>query len=425
LRKILIIIRREYIQGVRGKAFILSTVLAPVFMVGIFVVPGLLIGLKTGEATRVAVVDQTGRLYAPLREAVTRRGGGGGGAAEAPKGGRPEGNMETRFVLEEAAPGPRPLEEVKGELKRRVLEGGLDGYLILPADILQKGEAELYARNTGDVISRAVLDNRLSRAVIEQRMREERIDEGRVRALSQGVKMTTTQVTRDSERKDEGGSGFFFAIGVGTFIVFALMMYGQAILSAVVEEKTTRIVEVLFSSVDAFTLMTGKLVGVSLVALTQFAVWLLMSGVEMTLPSIPPAAYLYTLLFFALGFFVYATIYAVIGAIVTTEKEAQQIVVPLSFLPVIAISLAFPVVRSPGSAFSFWVSLIPFFSPVTMLVRVVTETPPFWQIALSLLLGVAVVFAMIWVAARIYRIGMLMYGKRATVPEILRWIRQA
>jgi ABC-2 type transport system permease protein len=149
-----------------------------------------------------------------------------------------------------------------------------------------------------------------------------------------------------------------------------------------------------------------------------------MGGMSVTLPTVPPQAYLYALLFFMLGFFVYATIYAVIGAIVTTEKEASQIVVPVSLFPVIAIYLAFPVIRSPGSDFSFWVSMIPFFSPVTMLVRVVTETPPFWQIALSLLFGVAVVVAMVWVAARIYRTGMLMYGKRATVPEILRWIRQ-
>jgi ABC-2 type transport system permease protein len=110
---------------------------------------------------------------------------------------------------------------------------------------------------------------------------------------------------------------------------------------------------------------------------------------------------------------------------VTTEKEASQIVVPVSFLPVFAIYLAFPVIRSPSSAFSVWVSMVPFFSPVTMLVRVVTERPPFWQIALSLALGVATVVLMVWLAARIYRTGMLMYGKRATIPEILRWVRES
>lgn len=446
MKKLLAIIRREYVQGVRGKAFIVSTILAPVFMFSILVVPGLLMVMKTGAATRVAVVDQTGRLYQSLREAVARSGGrpadGAGASKEAQRPGRaaPQAPnvLRTDIALEEVAHGARALEEVKGELNRRVLEGQLDAYLILPPDLLGKGEAELYARNTGDFITLAVMESRLSRAVIEERMREERIDERRVRELSQNVRVSTEKVTEKGTKRDEGGFGFFFAVGVGTFVIFALMMYGQSILSAVVEEKATRIVELLFSSVDAFTLMAGKLVGISLVALTQFAIWMLMllvvalygagalalGGMNVTLPLLPLSAYVYALLFFALGFFVYATIYAVIGSIVTTEKEAQQIVVPLSLLPVVAISLAFPVIRSPGSSFSFWVSMVPFFSPVTMLVRVVTETPPFWQLALSLLIGVATVVVMIWLAARIYRVGMLMYGKRATVPEILRWIRQ-
>jgi ABC-2 type transport system permease protein len=447
MKKILVIIRREYIQGVRGKAFIVSTVLAPLFMFIFLAVPSLIIGLKTGEATRVAVVDETGRVYQPLRESVMRgpgreRGGEGAAARVAPDVGgdampREARGIQTHFELEEVAARGRPLEEVKGELSRRVLDGKLDVYLILPADILRRGRAELYARNTGDMITLSTLEARLSRAVIEQRMRDENISQQRVSQLSEDVNVSKEKVTAEGTKRDDGGS-FFFAIGVGTFVLIAMLMYGQAILSAVVEEKTTRIVEVLFSSVDAFQLLAGKLVGVSLVALTQFVIWatlfllfalysagaMMMGGMEVTLPTIPPQAYLYALLFFMLGFFVYATIYAVIGAVVTTEKEASQIVVPVSLFPVIAIYLAFPVIRSPGSTFSFWVSMVPFFSPVTMLVRVVTETPPFWQIALSLLFGVLTVVAMIWVAARIYRTGMLMYGKRATVPEILRWIRQ-
>ncbi|MBA3243420.1 MAG: ABC transporter permease, partial [Acidobacteria bacterium] len=389
-------------------------------------------------------------VYESLRESVMRGAEAEGpdaaeaarAVADAGAGKRrlPEDDntVETHYELEQVPADARPLKEVKDELSRRVLDGKLDIYLILPADILQRGEAELYARNTGDMITLSVLENRLSRAVIEQRMRDENINQQRIRELSEDVRVSKDKVTAAGTKKDDGSS-FFFAIGVGTFVLIAMLMYGQAILSAVVEEKTTRIVEVLFSSVDAFTLLAGKLVGVSLVALTQFTIWALMfllvalygigamamGGMQVTLPSIPPQALVYALLFFMLGFFVYATIYAVIGSIVTTEKEASQIVIPVSFLPVVAIYLAFPVIRSPGSAFSFWVSMVPFFSPVTMLVRVVTETPPFWQIALSLFFGVAVVVLMVWVAARIYRTGMLMYGKRATIPEILRWVRQS
>jgi ABC-2 type transport system permease protein len=129
-------------------------------------------------------------------------------------------------------------------------------------------------------------------------------------------------------------------------------------------------------------------------------------------------------LFFMLGFYIYSTIYMVIGAIVTTEKEASQIILPISLLPVTGIYLAFPVIRSPNSDFAFWISMVPFFSPMTMLVRIVTEAPPTWQILLSLAVGFAAVFGIVWLASRIYRVGMLMYGKRATIPEIVRWIRR-
>ncbi len=215
-------------------------------------------------------------------------------------------------------------------------------------------------------------------------------------------------------------------------------MYGQAILSAVVEEKTTRIVEVLFSSVRAFPLMAGKLVGVSLVGLTQYAIWALLiigvvlfgsgalaaGGVE-NLPQMPLSLAVYALLYFLLGFYIYATLYAVVGSMVTTEKEGGQLAFPVIMLLMSGIYIAFPVIRSPNSSFSFWVSMIPFFSPITMLVRIATEPPPFWQIALSLAIGVATVVALVWVAARIYRTGMLMYGKRASLPEVIRWARRA
>ncbi|HEX6182927.1 MAG TPA: ABC transporter permease [Pyrinomonadaceae bacterium] len=446
LRKTLVVVRREYVQGVRARAFLISTLLAPVFMLFLFLLPGLLFTMKTGGATRLAVVDQTGRMYERVRESILHGDGDdpreretapavGVGTSERQMQSAAE--MQTRFEVEQA-PADGPIEEVKKRLSERVLREELDAYLVLPADILARGEAEFYARNTGDVFTIAVLENRLGRAVIEQRMRDENIDQRRVAELSREVRMETARVTAGGEQRDSGGGGFFLAVGVGSFILIAILMYGQAVLSAVVEEKTTRIVEILFSSVRAFPLMAGKLFGVSLVAMTQFAVWALMFlalalygaaaaamwGMELTPPAIQPLHLVYALLFFALGFYVYATIYAVVGAVVTTEKEASQIILPVSMLPVVGIYLAFPVIRSPNSAFSFWVSMVPLFSPITMLVRVVTETPPFWQIALSLALGFATVVGMVWFAARVYRTGMLMYGKRATIPEILRWLRQ-
>ncbi len=442
MKKLLAIIRREYVQGVRSKTFLVSTVLGPVFMLMFMVVPGLLISLKTGGATRIAVLDQTGRLYQQVRDSILhddedaarRTNTDGTPAQNSP----PRGPLQVHFEIEEARAAGSTLEAVEAELRRRVLENKLDAYLLLLPDILERGEAELHARNTGDVITIETLEKRLSRAVIEQRMRDANIAPARVRELSQEVSLTAAKVTERGAEKDDAGGSFFFALGISTFILIAILMYGQAILSAIVEEKTTRIVEVLFSSVHAFTLMVGKLVGVSLVALTQYGIWavlfllaslygagmLMMSGVEINFPRIAPSIIVYALLFFLLGFYLYATLYAVVGAIVTTEKEAGQIIIPVSFIMVIAIYLAFPVIRSPNSTFSFWVSLVPFFAPITMMTRIVSETPPFWQIALSLLIGIGTAIGILWVAARIYRMGMLMYGKRATIPEIIRWIRQ-
>src|SRR5207244_4521897 len=176
------------------------------------------------------------------------------------------------------------------------------------------------------------------------------------------------------------------------------------ILVVVVEEKETRIAEILFSSVRSFQLLFGKLVGVSLVALTQLAIWfaafvLLSAGGigllkaqglgDINLPHLPPLFFLYFFLFFILGYFIYATVYALVGSMVTTTQEGGQVAMPIIFLLIIGFYMAFPVIRAPNSPFAFWVSMFPFFAPITMLVRIVSQTPPPWQIALSLLIGAA------------------------------------
>ena len=445
MSKLLPMIKREYVQGVRSKTFVVSTILGPAMLFVFAVVPGLLFGMKAGGAMRVAVVDETGRLYESVRESVTRtdEGEAGPGAGVGPQSAarRAGRDMEASYVVEQVAVPPGgSLEEARRALSGRLKSQELDAYVILPRDIMETGRARYYSRNLGDVISIGRLEDRLSRAVKEQRMRDSGIDPGVVQSVNREVEMSRHKPGEEGEEGEEGTeSSFFLALTVGMFIFIATLMYGQAILSAVVEEKTTRIAEMLFSSTDAFTLMAGKLIGVSLLGLTQYALWALLfvaatlygvgalsaGGMDFTLPNIPPVFALYALLFFLLGFYVYATMFAVVGSMVSSEKEGAQLAYAVMMLPMAAIYLAFPVIRSPNSDFAFWVSMIPFFSPITMIVRIVAETPPLWQIALSLAIGVATVVGLVWVAARIYRTGMLMYGKRATIPEIIRWARRA
>ncbi|MBA3321758.1 MAG: ABC transporter permease [Pyrinomonadaceae bacterium] len=442
MNKFLAVVRREYVQNVRSKTFIISTILGPLLMIGFTILPGLMFGLKTGEATRIAVVDQTNRLYERVRESVMQAGDEENLPAQL-RNSRPAREAREAFQVQyqlEAAPlAGRTLEETKRELAARVAQKQLDAYLVLPSGILEGERPEFHGRNLGDLITIAQLESRLNRALRLQRMQDANINDAQRSAISQEVEMMRCKAGTRCEDEKSSESNVFLAIGVASFIVIAILMYGQVILSAVVEEKTTRLAEVLFSSVRPFTLMAGKLIGVSLVALTQYGIWALIflalglygaaaiaaSGFNFSLPSVAPSLIIYSMLYFVIGFLLYATIFALIGAMVTTEKEAGQITVPLSMLLAIAIYLAFPVIRSPNSTYAFWVSMIPFFSPVTMLVRIITETPPFWQIALSLLIGVATIVFTIWLTARVYRVGMLMYGKRASIPEVLRWVRQS
>jgi ABC-2 type transport system permease protein len=218
----------------------------------------------------------------------------------------------------------------------------------------------------------------------------------------------------------------------------SVLLYGQMVLGAVIEEKETRIAEILFSSMRSFPLMMGKLIGVSLVALTQLSIWGLgflvlagfgvgiaaAQGVPLNLPHVPPIVFVYFVLFFLLGYFIYATIYALIGSMVTTTQEGGQLAMPIVLMLVAGFYFVFPIIRSPNSSLAFWASMFPFLAPITMMVRITTETPPAWQIILSLAIGFATVVALVWLAARIYRVGMLMYGKKATIPEVWRWVRQ-
>ncbi|HVF22812.1 MAG TPA: ABC transporter permease [Pyrinomonadaceae bacterium] len=433
MRKFLAVLKREYIQRVRARMFIVSTILLPVVMSLFGLVPAIILSIDAGGPMRVAVMDQTGKMYARLEDALA--------SDEKPEPGERSGPEVAgrEFRLEQIPSIGPDADAQQSRLDERLVAKELDGYLILPPDFMDHGRAEFFNNNPGDVLSRRILQQALNRAVREQRLVEAQVDPKTRQGLFQPVDLESVKIGARGEERDSGGS-FILVFGVGFIMYLAILMYGQIILGAVIEEKETRIAEILFSSVKPFTLMMGKLVGVSLVALTQLAIWgtafsvfalygvnlLASRGMKMTsIPGIPFAHYIYFALFFLLGYFIYATIYALVGSMVTTTQEGGQLAMPIILILVVSFYLFLPVSRSPDSSFSFWVSMIPFTSPVAMLVRIVTQTPPFWQIALSLIIGFGTVILIMWIASRIYRVGMLMYGKRASIPEALRWARQA
>jgi ABC-2 type transport system permease protein len=439
MKKFLTVLKREYIQRVRAKMFIVTTLFLPVVMSLFVLVPAIIVSIET-PPMRVAVVDQTGRMYSQLRQAVsndlpetpTQNVNSGAPRTTTPR------RSFARFNLEEVNAN-QPLDQVRANLDQRLRARELDGYVILPPDFLSQGKAGFINRNPGDVFSLQALQSAINRAAREQRLIDAKVDTKTRQDLFKPIELQSVKVGAVGAQQPNSNAGFAVVFGVGFVMYLAILMYGQIILGAVIEEKETRIAEILFSSVKPFTLMMGKLVGVSLVALTQLAIWgtafgvfavygvglLASEGIRQSIPSIPFLHFIYFGLFFLLGYFIYATIYALVGSMVTTAQEGGQLAMPIILILVVSFYLFWPVSRSPDSPFSFWVSMIPFTAPVAMLVRIVTQTPPFWQIALSLLIGFSTVFVIMWLAARIYRVGMLMYGKRASIPEAIRWARQA
>ena len=219
-----------------------------------------------------------------------------------------------------------------------------------------------------------------------------------------------------------------------------VIFYGQIILRGVIEEKSSRVVEIVLSSLRPFQLMAGKILGIAAVGFTQYAIWALFgiaatkysgkvvsrffpAATDFPIPTIPAYIFVYFIIFFVLGYFLYGTLYAGIGSMVNNEKEAQQLVMPVTMFLVVPIMLMMFVIKSPDSSVSVILSLIPFFAPILMLLRISVLLPPFSQIAASIVLLILTTILMIWISAKIYRVGILMYGKRPSFSQIIKWMR--
>jgi ABC-2 type transport system permease protein len=450
MRKFLAIVKHEYRKIVLKWTFLIGTLLFPVLGLGFAVVPAIIFSLK-GEPTRLVVIDHSTAILPRLKEnlsaeKIARK------AEEALQEKFDEPNAAQKDQMKQSAAllasgfvfvgydaAGKPDEQVRRELNAMAAQDEIDAYLIIPSDIEAKhAKFEFRSRKAGDFVVNETLSDALNAAVRSQRLADANINEDTLKDLSRNVELDSKAISEHGEEKDSE-SLFIVSLATGMLLYISLTIYGQIILGAVVEEKETRIAEILFSSARPFTLLAGKLVGVCLAGLTQLGIWLCtvlallafvaaqsdMAGLVTSLPRISSLMVVYFFLFFLLGYFLYASIFAVIGSMVTTVQEGGQFAFPAIMLMLVGFYLCFAVIRDPNSDLSFWVSISPFFAPMTMPVRILAEVPPFWQIVLAVLTNAAAIAGMIWLASRVYRVGMLMYGKRATIPEVLKWIRQA
>lgn len=440
LDKMWVVLRREYVERLKTKSFWISTLTVPVLMAAMTILPSLLL-LKAKGDHRLVVVDETGVLAQPLIERLTRSANK---AVETPDVTSPTKAMQSSeapgritFDVTAEAVAADPEAQRQG-LEKKVLAGEIDSWLWLDRKGLEAGEFEYHAESVSNFITQERLSDALSAEVRRLRLTEAGLDPDKVSKLTESVDLKTLRTTAEGAKEEAGFAAFFFVYFLFFLLYMMVLLYGQQVMNGVLEEKSTRSMEVLVSTVRPFELMLGKLFGVCLVGMTQLGIWLgavalltapgilpVLAAMPGGLPQLSVAVIVHFFICFVLGFMLYGSLYAAIGACFNNLQEAQQFASIAAMVVVVPVLLFFPISNDPNSTLAVGASLVPIFTPLLMLARIAVKMPPFWQIALGYALTTATTLAIVWLAGRIYRIGILMYGKKPTMKEIIRWVRYA
>ncbi len=446
MRKLVVVFKREYLERVRSKWFLVGTLLGPVFFAMITVVP-VLISSRSKASTDLANVTIIDATSSGMGERVA-------------------GALRQRFPL---SPAPRvvsvdatsiPLEEDRAVISVRDKE--TRGYLVLDSNTVSGNSVRYAGRNASSLNDVEQITSLVRQQVLAQRLQGEGIDATRVAALT-GVRlqMVTEKIGDNGREKGSGIGNVIFGYVIALLLYMMIVIYGQTILRGVMEEKTTRVAEVVVSSVSTDTLLAGKVLGVGMVAITQVVAWAALSlslmfyavpllekqlgagavasgaasggpgGAGMAgqlagaLPSLSMSTLIALLLFFVLGFIFYASLFAAIGAMVNSQEDVQQASMPVMLLLISSVVFMTPIMTNPGSGLARTMSLLPFSAPILMPLRMTLIPVPWYEVAGSIA-GVAIAcLVAIWISARVYRVGLLMYGKKPSFREVARWVRYA
>lgn len=443
MRKLGVVFRREYLERVRSKWFLIGTLLGPVFLGVIMVLPAY-ISMKQrpgNDITNVVVLDATGTgLGARVRTAL----GKSFPASPAPR---------VKVVS------PERLSVAEDSAVNAVIRKDINGFIVLDSNTVANRSVRYAGRNASSISDVQALMSSVKQQVLAQRLEREGLDAARVNALTAEKLETKTEKIGNKGR--EGGSGMgnlAFGYIVAFLLYMMIVIYGQNILRGVMEEKTTRVAEVVVSSVSTDTLLAGKVLGVGLVAITQVLAWVALTlgmlfylgpilfakmgggatsaaataatarglptdAIMSALPT--PGTALVILSYFVLGFIFYAALFAAVGAMVSSQEDVQQASMPVMLMLISSIIFMQPILLNPGSALSRTMSLIPFSAPILMPLRMSLVSVPWYELVASLGGVVLACVAAIWLSARIYRVGLLMYGKRPSFAELARWVRYA
>ena len=435
LSNVWLVIKREYLERVRQRSFIVLTVLLPAIVGGAFFIPAKLSSMKCSKTQHLVVVTSDLKFGEIVRQQLLPSAKADDEKASADKDDKDvddDDKSSNNYTIDVDS---TPSEAERMALQNRVSSGDIDGYLWLSDDAVTARKVVYEGRESSGFLEKSWLSGQLDRAILLRELAQRGVSGDQADVLLKPVKLEMVRLKGGHETR-ANDKGMFFAILIMVMLLYmAVIFYGVSVMRAVLEEKNSRVMEVLLSSATSTELMAGKLVGVGAVGLTQIGIWITMAAVY-ALPAlaasasageihIAPLTLVAFALFFLLGYLLYSSVYAAVGAVITSEQEGQQLQFIILLPLILAVFMMGPVMRAPDSPVAMWTSMVPFFSPILMYVRIAIQPPPAWQIALSLLLLVATIAGILVLCARIYRIGILMYGKRPTLPEIMKWLKYA
>lgn len=429
--KIMTIIQHEFLSKVKTKSFLISTLLAPLGFIAIIAVVAIVTILSKDDTDKkLAVVDKTDSIGMLLVQ-----------------------NDTTKYFL---------TNKVEAELNQEVIDGELDGYIVLPSDILTTGKVNVFTSGGGGLGLISSLDNSLSKILRHEQLSNIGADQEIIDIVEKGVSIETKKITEQGAEDDfselYAGIGYFLG-----FVIYALMfVYGGMVMRGVIEEKANRIVEIIASSAKPFEIMMGKVLGIGFVGLLQVTIWIILGAIALgvagivapqffdapdpetitqamqatgnmaTVPMAEPGFQMPKIgfgliigfvFYFLAGYFIYATLFAAVGSAVDQEQDAAQLQMPITIPIIIPILFIANVMSNPDGTLAIVLSLIPFFTPILMMVRVAATDVPIWQIALSVILPILTFLGSLWVAAKIYRVGILMYGKKPSFKDLYKWLK--
>jgi ABC-2 type transport system permease protein len=414
MRNVLLIAKREYMEQIRSKAFKLSTIGLPLVLAAVFGI-SYLSSMGLGGSKHLAVAAQENALAEQVRSQLMSE-------------------KNSKAIIDVVAPATQADHDA---LVEKVESKEIDGLLWIDAPTTGNVPSVTYiSRSAGDFMTSAHLKDALDNGLVSAHLTGAGMKQDDANTLLKGVKIATFQVKSDGQLiKSNAAASFWKGYVMALLLTMTTMIYGLNVARSIVQEKTSRVFEVMLATVKPSDMLAGKLAGASAVGLTQIGIWLIAGAVIFVSPFAAAAmsgdlaihfTWVECVLFpvyFLLGFLLFSALFAGLAATCETEQELQMYT-PLAAAPTwLSFSMILLIINDSNSFWSVAVSMFPPCAPIVMFLRMASQTPPAWQFAVSIALMILSIWATLWFSSRLYRVGILMYGKRATLPELLRWLR--